>query len=377
MKFFIIAGERSGDLHGANLVRELKRQHPTAEIVAYGGELMEEAGANLLKHYREFSVMGFLNVLLQFRKIAKTFTQCQNDLLAAQPDALILIDFAGFNLRMAQFAKSKGIRTCYYISPKVWAWNQQRALTLKKVVDELYVIFPFEVAFFKQYNYDVWYVGNPLLDAIQGFVPHPEFKAQHQLDNRPIIALLPGSRKQEVERMLSKMLVAVNQLDGYQIVVAGVSNLPATLYTSLLSAYPSVKLITDASYDVLHIAEAALVTSGTATLETALFNVPQVVCYETDWFSYQIGKKVIRVPYISLVNLIAQREIVKELIQAEFNETQLKKELVAIVGQGDKRQRVLEGYVQLHQLMGEAGASARTAQFILNRSINTREEANR
>lgn len=368
MKYYLIAGERSGDLHGANLIRGIRQHDPEAQCRAWGGEQMQESGAELVRHYRDMAFMGFWEVAQNLLTIRRYLRQCQTDLLAYQPDVLILIDYAGFNLRMARFAKKHGITVFYYISPKVWAWNQRRALTIKAVVDRLFVIFPFEVDFFRKYDYEVEYIGNPLLDALAAFKPDPAFTQTLGLPQpnadaiRPIIALLPGSRKQEVTSILPIMLATTRQFPAYQFVVGTVSNLPVALYDALLMDYPEVKRASDAAYDLLSIATTALVTSGTATLETALFNVPQVVCYKTGTISYQIAKRLIAVPYISLVNLIENRLIVTELIQQALTPDQLARELNAIVPGGTKRATQLAAYANLQRRMGEVGASERAGQ---------------
>lgn len=358
MHYYLIAGERSGDLHGANLIRAIAAADPTAQFRAYGGEQMQDAGATLVRHYRDMAFMGFLEVVQNLGTIRRILRECQADLLANRPDVLILIDYAGFNLRMARFAKKHGIRVFYYISPKVWAWNQRRALKIKASVDRLFVIFPFETDFFRKFDYEVTYVGNPLLDAITAFRPNPVVGEQLE-SPKPIIALLPGSRKQEITAILPTMLSASRNFPDYQFVVGTVSNLPASLYDTLLADYPEVRRVSDAAYDILHVATAALVTSGTATLETALFTVPQVVCYKTTWVSYEIAKRLIAVPFISLVNLVANREVVNELIQNDFSVASVTRELQAILPGGAKRQAQLAGYEEIKQLMGGPGASER------------------
>ncbi|GAA4459811.1 lipid-A-disaccharide synthase [Nibrella saemangeumensis] len=365
MNYYLIAGERSGDLHGANLIRAIRRHDPEACCRGYGGEQMEEAGATLVRHYRDMAFMGFWEVLQNLRIIRRYLRECQEDLLTHRPDVLILIDYAGFNLRMARFAKQHGIRVFYYISPKVWAWNQRRALKIKATVDRLFVIFPFEVDFFGKYDYSVDYVGNPLLDAIADFRPNQSFRQEHRLGDMPVIALLPGSRKQEVSAMLAVMLTTVPQFSQYQFVVGRVSNLPESLYAEALRTYPNVRVVTDAAYDLLHVADAALVTSGTATLETALLNIPQVVCYQTTWLSYQIARRVIAVPYISLVNLIMEKEVVKELIQDDLNHANLTGELRRLLTGGDKRASQLADYEALRQKMGSPGASERAGSLMV------------
>lgn len=364
MKYYLIAGERSGDLHGSNLIKAIRRHDSEAECRAWGGAMMQEAGAELVTHYADMAFMGFWEVAKNLGTISGFMKKCKADILAYRPDVVILIDYAGFNMRIARFAKENGIQTFYYISPKVWAWNQKRALKLKRDVDRLFVIFPFEKEFFRRYNYDVDYVGNPLFDAIADFTPNPTFLAEHQLDpTQPIVALLPGSRKQEVEQMLTLMVQTKPHFPHAQFVIAAVSNLPQTLYAPFVAQ--GVRLVTDAAYDLLSVATAALVTSGTATLETALFEVPQVVCYKTGGVSYAIAKRLIRVPYISLVNLIAQKEAVKELIQNELTPKNLTSELEAILPNGLKRTQQINDYRQVKAILGEKGASERAGQLMV------------
>lgn len=366
MTYYLIAGERSGDLHGANLIRAIHHHDPKASFRAYGGEQMEAAGAVLVRHYREMAFMGFLEVVKNLGTIRQILKECQADLLVHRPDALILIDYAGFNLRMARFAKRHGIRVFYYISPKVWAWNQRRALKIKANVDRLFTILPFETEFFAKYDYKVDYVGNPLLDALADFKPDPNFRAKSGLGEEPIIALLPGSRHQEITSILPIMLQTTRSFPDYQFVVGTVSNLPDELYSSLLANYPTVKRVDDAAYDLLHVATAALVTSGTATLETALLTIPQVVCYKTTGISYAIAKRLIAVPFISLVNLIADREVVKELIQNDLTPVRAATELRAILPGSPDRTVQLAGYADVQKKMGEPGASERAGQLMVD-----------
>jgi lipid-A-disaccharide synthase len=291
--------------------------------------------------------------------------ECQRDILAYNPDVVVLVDYAGFNMRIARFAKKQGIKVFYYISPKVWAWNQSRALKIKENVDHLFVIFPFEVEFFKGYEYNVDYVGNPLLDAVASFVPNPLFRQENKIPSKPIIALLPGSRKQEVEQMLEVMLGVVTQFPEHQFVIAAIRNLPESFYEPF-SRVPHVSIVYEQTYDLLANAEAALVTSGTATLETALFEVPQVVCYKTGAVSYMIARALIQIEYISLVNLIAGKEVVKELIQQNFNVPALSYELKKILKGSALREEQLDDYQRIKMLMGKAGASERTARLMIN-----------
>lgn len=366
MHYYLIAGERSGDLHGANLIRAIRQHDPSAQCRAYGGEQMEAAGATLVRHYREMAFMGFLEVAKNLGTIRRILRECQADLLAHRPDVLILIDYAGFNLRMARFAKKHGIRVFYYISPKVWAWNQRRALNIKANVDRLFTILPFETEFFARYDYKVTYVGNPLLDALAAFQPDPTFRSKLGLGETSVIALLPGSRRQEILSILPSMLEVSRQLPAYQFVVSTVSNLPDALYDRLLADYPDVKRVGDAAYDLLHNATAALVTSGTATLETALLNIPQVVCYKTTGISYAIAKRLIAVPYISLVNLIANQQVVTELIQNDLTPERAVSELQAILPGSAGRAAQLTGYTLVQEKMGEPGASERAGQLMVD-----------
>ncbi|WP_128543892.1 lipid-A-disaccharide synthase [Larkinella soli] len=368
MTYYLIAGERSGDLHGGNLIRAIRHHDPEARFRAWGGEQMEEAGATLVRHYREMAFMGFLEVVQNLGTIRKNLNDCRKDLLESRPDVLILIDYAGFNLRMARFAKRQGIRVFYYISPKVWAWNQKRALKIKATVDRMFVILPFEVDFYRRFDYQVDYVGNPLMDAIAAFRPDPRFLPETGLaaDGKPIVALLPGSRRQEVTGILPVMLAASRQFPDYQFIVAGVSNLPRSLYDPLLAGYPDVPLVIDKTYDLLTVSTAALVTSGTATLETALLNIPEVVCYRTSWISFQIASRLIAVSYISLVNLILDREAVRELTQEGLSPENATVELKKILPGGPERERQLTDYAELQKKVGGPGASERAGILMVN-----------
>jgi lipid-A-disaccharide synthase len=365
MKYYIIAGERSGDLHASNLIKYIKQEDATAQIRAWGGDMMQEAGATLMKHYRDLAFMGFWEVAKNLPTIMGFMKECRQDILAYKPDVVVLVDYAGFNMRIAKFARKQGIKVFYYISPKVWAWNQSRAFKLKENVDRLFVIFPFEVDFFKRYAYEVDYVGNPLLDAVTSFRPNPLFKQENNLPDKPIIALLPGSRRQEVEKMLEVMLGVVTQFNHYQFVIAAVRNLPESFYEPF-SRVPHVSIVYEQTYDLLANAEAALVTSGTATLETALFEVPQVVCYKTGAVTYLIAKSLIQIEYISLANLIAGKEVVKELIQENFNVPALVYELKKILKGSGFRTEQLYNYKIIKDSMGEPGASERAARLMVH-----------
>ena len=362
MKYYIIAGERSGDLHGANLLLALKEKDPEAQFRGMGGEYMEDAGCTLFAHYKEMALMGFVEVLIHFRRVFKYLSAVKKDLLAYQPDALILVDFAGFNMKMATVATKKNIKVHYYISPKVWAWNQKRAYGIKKNVDKLYTILPFEPEFFRKFDWEVDYVGNPLLDEINKFKPDEDFLSRYNLGTKPLIALLPGSRKQEVDKMLTTMIALKNNFQNVDWVIAGVRNLPSESYELAIDA--GIQVVYDKTYDILLNARAAVVTSGTATLETALFNVPQVVVYKTSRISYAIGMQLIKVAFASLVNLIVDREVVKELIQGAYEPESVNAELRSILEDGAKREKVLEGYLELKKLLGNKKASQETARLI-------------
>ncbi|MFP5470564.1 MAG: lipid-A-disaccharide synthase [Bacteroidia bacterium] len=363
MKLYFIAGEASGDLHGSNLIKQLKQKSSSIECRGWGGDLMQNAGMHLVKHIEELAFMGFTEVVANLSTILSNFKQCKQDILSFQPDAVVLIDYPGFNLRMAEFCKKNGIKVFYYISPQIWAWKKNRVFKIKKYVDEMFVILPFEKQFYADYNFNVHYVGHPLLDAISQFKkqkPNSSFSAE-----KPIIALLPGSRSQEISVMLPVMLNATKRFSDYQIIIAGAPTKDENFYQSFLQNYPNVSIVFNKTYELLSQATTALVTSGTATLETALFQVPQVVCYKGGKISYHIAKRLIKVNYISLVNLILNKEAVKELIQNDFNEKKLKEELLAILPNGDKRKSVLENYQQLIKLLGKGGASENVANLML------------
>jgi len=364
MKYYLVAGEASGDLHGANLMKALKEKDPEAEFRFYGGDKMQTEGGELVKHYAEMAFMGFIEVVINLRTISKNLAACKTDIAAWRPDVLVLIDFPGFNLRIAEFAKSKGILVCYYISPKVWAWNQKRVLKIKRIVDHLFCILPFEVDFYKRWGMEVDYVGNPLLDAIAEFKPDSYFRKTHQLSDKKIIALLPGSRKQEISRLLPDMIAVAEKWPDFEFVIAGAPSFTAEYYDQYLKG-ANLKLVFDATYDLLTNAHAAIVASGTATLETALFDVPQVVVYKGAPISIAIARMLVKIKFISLVNLIMDKSVVKELIQQECNPQQINSELTLIVEGGANRQLMMTNYKALYEKMGKPGASARTAELII------------
>ncbi len=368
MKLYFIAGEASGDLHGSNLLKAINKQNPNVKTRGFGGDLMQNEGLELSKHYRELAFMGFVEVLLNLRTIFKNIAFCKQDILDFKPDAIVLIDYPGFNLKIAEFAKTQGIKVFYYISPKVWAWKKSRVHKIKANVDELFTIFPFETEWYQQYNYKVNYVGNPLLDAIQQFEleKSTDFKTDHNT-SKPIIALLPGSRNQEIERMLPLMLEVSSVYKDYDIFIAGAPSKSEEFYQKYISNYPNVKLVFDKTYNLLSTADAALVTSGTATLETALFNVPQVVCYKANDITYQIAKRLVKLNYISLVNLILNKLAVVELIQNDFNKNRLQSELNNILPSGKNRDNQINDYKELKSILGDGGASDKVARLMLNK----------
>ncbi|MBX2914976.1 MAG: lipid-A-disaccharide synthase [Cyclobacteriaceae bacterium] len=364
MKYYIIAGERSGDLHGSNLVKSLSRLQPKASFRGFGGDEMQRAGVELVMHYNQLAFMGF-EAVLNFFKIARYLAACKEDILHYKPDALILIDYGGFNRRIASFGKSNGIKIHYYIPPKVWAWRQNRAWQLKKSVDHMYVILPFEKEFFKKYNFDVDYVGNPVLDAIRAFKPTDFFIEQQNLNlHKPLVALLPGSRTRELQKIVPAMAAVAKSHPAFHFVVAAIRNLPPVLYKPL-AGLENVTFIYDATYDLLTHATAAIVTSGTATLETALFKVPQVVVYKAGYLEYLIAVQVVKVKFISLVNLIAGEQIVKELIQDNASPEQIGNELTKLIEAGNYRDSMKNAYEQLHTTLDIGSASDNTAQLIV------------
>lgn len=371
MKYYIIAGEASGDLHASNLIKQLKIKDPNAEIRAWGGDLMQKAGANVVKHYRDLAFMGFLEVVLNIRTIFKNIAFCKQDIQNFAPDALIFVDYPGFNMRIAKWAKENGIPTHYYISPQIWAWKEGRIKAIKRDVDHMYVILPFEKDFYEvKHNFPVHFVGHPLLDAVNNYSTPDEadFRKKHGLTHQPIIALLPGSRKQEISKMLKIMLEMTTDFPDYQFVIAGAPSQENEFYKEIIRD-KKVAFVSNQTYDLLSLSHAALVTSGTATLETALFNVPEVVCYKGSSISYLIAKQIVKLDYISLVNLIMNKEVVTELIQGEFNVQRLKTELSAII-EGEKRTEMLQQYATLKKLLGGSGASEKTADLIVNSLSN-------
>ncbi|MDO5104890.1 lipid-A-disaccharide synthase [Capnocytophaga sp.] len=366
MKYYIIAGEASGDLHGANLMKSIAEKDPQADFRFWGGQRMQQIGGTLVKHYRDLAFMGFWEVITNLRTILKNIKFCKKDIETYNPDFLIFIDYPGFNMRIARWAKQVGFKTHYYISPQIWAWKENRIKDIKRDIDHMYVILPFEKDFYeKKHQYPVHFVGHPLLDAIAQYTKIDEvtFKKENGLDSRPIIALLPGSRKQEIAKMLSVMLSVTDSYPDYQFVIAGAPSQDFSFYQSFINT-ENVYFISGKTYDLLSVAACALVTSGTATLETALFNVPEVVCYKGNWLSYQIAKRIINLKYISLVNLIMDKPVVTELIQNELNTKNLKIELNKLLSK-QHRVQIQNGYAELRKKLGGVGASKHTAELII------------
>lgn len=367
MKYYIIAGEASGDLHGSNLMKGLKIVDPNANFRFWGGDLMLAQGGTIVKHYKETAIMGFVEVLMNLGKIKRFFAECKTDIQSYQPDVLILIDYPGFNLRMAEFAKSINLKTFYYISPKIWAWKESRIKKIKAFVDKMFVIFPFEVDYFKKHDYPVDYAGNPLLDAVQEKIDEKssfdEFISKNQLKNQPVIGILAGSRKQEIDRNLNIMLEVLPFYKDYQFVIAAAPSIEPDYYAKFIEGF-DVKVVFNQTYDVLKNSTAALVTSGTATLETALFNIPQVVCYRAGTLSYYIAKQFVKLKYISLVNLIMDSEVVRELIQFDMKPKMVKKELDKILFDEKYRSEMLDNYSELREVLGGTGASERVAKLV-------------
>ncbi len=368
MKYYIVAGEPSGDLHASNLMKELLLIDNTIQFQFWGGDLMEQvAKQKPRKHIKDLAFMGFVEVLKNIRTIFKNIKFCKQDILSYNPDVLILVDYPGFNLRIADWAKKQGIRVMYYISPTIWAWKENRVEIVKRSVEKMFVILPFEVAVYKKNDYDADYVGHPLLDAIEQekskLPTRKEFTLENKLDDKPIIAVLPGSRKQEIERMLSIMLNVVGDFQDYQFVIAGTTNLPKEAYDN--AVHMGIKVVFNQTYTLMQHAHAGIIKSGTSTLESALFRLPQVVCYKGGAVSYSIARLVVgnRVKYISLPNLILDKPVVKELIQSDLTASNLKNELKSILA-GKKREEMLENYDQLIQLLGNSGASKKVAQLM-------------
>ena len=375
MKYYIIAGEASGDLHASNLMREINRRDPDAEYRCWGGDLMEAQGGTIVKHYRDLAFMGFWEVATHLRIILKNISFCKQDILQYQPDILIMVDYPGFNLRIAEWAKQQGFKIIYYISPQIWAWKTGRVHKIKRTCDHVMPILPFEKDFYKKYGYEADYVGHPLLDAIGPDIRESEevrgFRIRNGLDERPIIAILPGSRTQEITRILPVMLEVVRDFPDYQFVVSTVKWLPEKLYADILRGH-DVKCALSQTYPLVLNAEAAIVTSGTATLETAILGTRQVVCYRTSGLSYRIAKAVAKdtIKYISLVNLVLDKPAVTELIQHDLTHQRLRAEVEKLLHDADTRQRMAADYEELLTRLGGRGASARAAEIVIDCAKN-------
>lgn len=365
MRYYIIAGEASGDLHASNLMKEIKKIDSLAEFRFWGGDLMQHEGGHMVKHYQELAFMGFSEVVSNLGTILGNIKYCKQDIKTYKPDCVIFIDYPGFNLRICKYVKKIGIKTFYYISPQVWAWKSGRVKTIKKYVDKMFVILPFEKDFYSKYKYNVDFVGHPLLDALNSLpeLNEKNFREKNNLSNKPLIALLPGSRKQEIKKMLSEMLSIEKDFPDYEFVIAGAPSIDIKFYQQFLNSH--VKIVSNQTYNLLRISKAALVTSGTATLETALLNVPEVVCYKGSRVSYEIARRLIKhIKYISLVNLIMDRLVVTELIQNDLNYKNLKSELNKILEEKNEQKLKIK-YKELRHKLGDSGASEKTAQLII------------
>ncbi|MCL1851087.1 MAG: lipid-A-disaccharide synthase [Bacteroidetes bacterium] len=373
MKYYIIAGEASGDLLGAYLIKSIKKQDVESDFRCWGGDLMEAQGGEIIKHYNELAFMGFWEVAKNLRTILNNIAVCKVDILLYEPDVMILIDYPGFNLRIAEFAKEQNIRVVYYVSPQIWAWKKKRVYKIIRDVDTMITILPFEKDFYAKYNYKAHYVGHPLLDVVNDEIEKDDwqtFKTNYNLDDRPVIALLPGSRRQELQRMLPVMVQMAEHFPEYQFVMSKVKGQPLALYQSHIKD-KQITLVEGDTYSLLHHAKAAIVTSGTATLETALWNVPQVVCYKGSFISYLIARAVVgkHLKYISLVNLILDKPAVMELIQYEYNLKRVKEEFVKIVSDNQIIEEIKSDYQQLKHILGDAGASDNAAKLIVEHDI--------
>lgn len=363
-KLYIISGEASGDLHGANVMKELYAQEPDLDIRFWGGDKMQAVGGTMAKHIRDLAFMGFVEVLKNLPTILRNIRFCKEDILEFKPDALLLIDYPGFNMRIAEWAKKNNIKVYYYISPTVWAWKENRVHKIKRDVFKLFCIFPFEVDFYKKHHYDIEFVGHPLLDEIEQYQQQADQQLKLEPSDKPIIAMLPGSRKQELRTKLPVMLPLVDLFPQYRFVIAGAPNMELAMYQQLIGDKP-VEIVYGQTYPLLQQAEAAVVTSGTATLETGLFEVPQVVCYIGNAISYQIAKRLVKIKYISIVNLILDRPSVVELIQHDCTTEKLAAELAAVIKGGERREQILEDYAELKKMLGKGGASKKVAQSVL------------
>jgi lipid-A-disaccharide synthase len=369
MKYYIVAGEASGDLHGSNLIAGIRQADPQASFRGFGGDLMAKEGTEIVKHYSSMAFMGFIEVISNFKSIKANLNLCKEDIKRHKPDVIILIDYPGFNMRIARFAKNAGYKVFYYIAPKVWAWNEGRVKNIRAYVDKLFVIFPFEVDYFRKHGIDAIYEGNPLLDSVsqgQASIASPDdFRSKHSLSTKPIITLMAGSRKQEIKYNLPIMLTLVKELTNYQFVIAGAPSLQPSIYYQHIAG-KDIKLIYGQTAELLSYSSIAIVTSGTATLEAALYGMPQVVCYRNSLTSMLIAWMVVKVKYISLVNLVMQREVVKELVQYKLTPATLLHQAMQILPNKPNRNIMLNNYHELQNLMGTEGASVRVGKRIVN-----------
>jgi len=377
MKYYVLAGEASGDLHASNLIKEISQIDANAQFRGFGGDLMEKAGMTVLKHYRDLAFMGLIPVILNIRTIKNNFRFCEQDMLNFNPDVLILVDYPGFNLRMAKFAKAHGIRTFYYISPKIWAWKEKRVYRVKAYVDDMFTILPFENEFYKKYEYPVNYVGNPLLDAILEKKKEPDFArffAENDLSDKPVLAILPGSRRGEISVLLPTMLSAAAQFPEYQCVIAGAPNMGAEFYQPFMKDR-KVPILWGKTYELLTHSRAAVVASGTATLETGIMNVPQVVVYQLspNWLYQFLMTYFLKTRWVSLVNIILGRGAVPELIQSNFTEEKVVAELKKILNDPANEQRMLADYRDMMNLLGDPGASKRAATLMVKKLKEIKE----
>ncbi len=367
MKYYLIAGEASGDLHASKIIEELQKADKNAEFRFFGGDEMKSKGGTLVKHYKDMAFMGLWEVIKNLGKIKDNINLCKADIKNWQPDTLVLIDYAGFNLKIAEFAKNLNIKVIYYISPKVWVWKKSRIKIIKKYVDNMFVIFPFEVDFYKKYNYKVEYLGNPTVEEVTKELEQDfdakQFKEENNLSEKPIIALLPGSREQEVSKILPEMLKIINQFPDYQFVIAGVKSLEKSVYNNFLSQ-KNTAIVFDNTYKLLRISHTAVVTSGTATLETAIFKIPQVVCYKTSKLSYIVGKSLVSIKFFSLVNILMNKQVVAELLQKNLADD-IANELSKLLKDEKYRSEMMQNYSKLSQLLGDCGNSTKIAKRIM------------
>lgn len=368
MRYYIIAGEASGDMHAANLMKYLRKKDSEAVFCGFGGDLMKNEGLHIIKHYHDLAFMGFSQVLLNLRTIFKNLALCKNEILKFKPDVVILVDYPGFNLRIAKWLKTQKIKTFYYISPQIWAWNQKRGKKIKRLIDKTFCILPFEKDFYKKFDYEVEYVGHPLLDSLRldsEPVDINTFKEKHQLDNRPIVAMLPGSREQEIKKVLPIMASIRGQFQDYQFVIACVSQFKPYFYNKFIHNQ-DIKLIYKDTRNLLRASKAALVTSGTASLETALLKVPEVICYKGGFLNYIIARRLIRVKYIGLPNLIMDKPMIKELIQNDLNSKNLEYELNLLLNDQEKQATLKKDFQTLIEILGDGNASETTADLMIS-----------